>query len=100
MVRQKKVVVTGVTSEQAEAAFSEYAAADAKVQNIQSKMDIEITRIRESMPTSWQSSKVSGKRTLKLCRRLPPNIGKNCFPNAKATKARMACLVSVQALQN
>lgn len=47
MVRQKKVVVTGVTSEQAEAAFSEYAAADAKVQNIQSKMDIEITRIRD-----------------------------------------------------
>lgn len=47
MVRQKKVVVTGVTSEQAETAFSEYAAADAKVQNIQSKMDIEITRIRD-----------------------------------------------------
>lgn len=47
MVRQKKVVVTGITSEQAEAAFSEYAAADAKVQNIQSKMDIEITRIRD-----------------------------------------------------
>ena len=47
MVRVKKVVVTGITSEQAETAFSEYAAADARVQNIQSKMDIEITRIRD-----------------------------------------------------
>lgn len=57
MVRQKKVVVTGVTSEQAETAFSEYAAADAKVQNIQSKMDIEITRIRDKYAdqlAEWQ----------------------------------------------
>lgn len=47
MVRQKKVVVTGITAEQAEVAFSEYAVADARMQNIQSKMDLEITGIRD-----------------------------------------------------
>lgn len=46
--REKKVVVTGVTREQADAAFAEYAAADAKQQHITAKMDIQITKIRES----------------------------------------------------
>ena len=41
--RVKKVIISGITSEQAEIAFSEFATADAKVQNIQSKMDMEIT---------------------------------------------------------
>ena len=45
--RVKKVVISGITLEQAEIAFSEFATADAKVQNIQSKMDMEITRIRD-----------------------------------------------------
>ena len=45
--REKKVLVTGVTTEQMEAAFAEYATADAKIQGINAKMDIEITRIRE-----------------------------------------------------
>ena len=45
--REKKVLVTGVTIEQMEAAFAEYATADAKIQGINAKMDIEITRIRE-----------------------------------------------------
>ena len=39
MARTKKMVVTGVTREQAEQAFAEFAAADAKVQNLTSKMD-------------------------------------------------------------
>lgn len=45
--RVKKVVVSGVTAEQAEAAFADFAKADAKIQHIQSKMDMEMTRIRE-----------------------------------------------------
>jgi phage host-nuclease inhibitor protein Gam len=45
--REKKIVVTGVSREQFEQAFAEYAAADAKFQNVTTKMDIEITRIRE-----------------------------------------------------
>lgn len=45
--RVKKVVISGITAEQAEVAFSEFATADAKVQHIQSKMDMEITRIRD-----------------------------------------------------
>lgn len=45
--RVKKVIVSGVTSEQSEVAFAEFAKADAKIQNIQSKMDMEMTRIRE-----------------------------------------------------
>ena len=45
--REKKVVVTGVTREMAEASFAEYADADARQQRITAKMDVEITRIRE-----------------------------------------------------
>lgn len=45
--REKKVVVTGVTRDQAEAAFADYAVADARQQQITAKMDGEITRIRE-----------------------------------------------------
>lgn len=45
--REKKVLVTGVTTEQMESAFAEYATADAKIQGINAKMDVEMTRIRE-----------------------------------------------------
>ena len=45
--REKKVLVTGVTSEQMESAFAAYATADAEIQRINAKMDIAITRIRE-----------------------------------------------------
>jgi phage host-nuclease inhibitor protein Gam len=45
--REKKVVVAGITRETFEAAFADYAAADAKVQNTTAKMDMEITRTRE-----------------------------------------------------
>lgn len=45
--REKKVLVTGITSEQMEAAFADYARADARIQGINAKMDVEITRIRE-----------------------------------------------------
>jgi phage host-nuclease inhibitor protein Gam len=47
MVRQKKVLVQNVSREAAEQAFGDYAAADAKFQNISSKMDMEITKIRD-----------------------------------------------------
>lgn len=47
MARTKKTVVSGISREQAEQAFAEFAAADAKVNNLTSKMDIEMTRIRE-----------------------------------------------------
>ena len=45
--REKKVVITGITREQAEESFASYADADARQQRITSKMDVEITRIRE-----------------------------------------------------
>lgn len=45
--REKKVIVSGVTREAMETAFADYAAADAKVQQLNGKMDGEITRIRE-----------------------------------------------------
>lgn len=47
MARTKKTVMSGISREQAEQAFADFAAADAKCQNLTSKMDIEITRIRE-----------------------------------------------------
>lgn len=45
--RVKKVIHSGITSEQMEAAFAEYAAADARLAKINATMDEQITRIRE-----------------------------------------------------
>ena len=45
--RMKKTVHTGVTRDEAEKAFAEFAAADAKVCSITAKMDMEMTKIRE-----------------------------------------------------
>lgn len=45
--RTKKVILSGVTSERMESAFSEYAAVDAKLAKINATMDEQITRIRE-----------------------------------------------------
>lgn len=47
MAREKKVVHTGVTSEAMEAAFSDYAIADAKLQKINATIDVRMTQIRE-----------------------------------------------------
>lgn len=45
--REKKVIHTGITSEQMEAAFSEYAIADAKAVKINADIDVQMTKIRE-----------------------------------------------------
>jgi len=45
--REKKVVVTGVSRAMAEASFADYADADARQQRITSRMDLDITKIRE-----------------------------------------------------
>lgn len=45
--RAKKVIISGVTKEQAEEAFAEFAQADAKQQRITATMDVAITKIRE-----------------------------------------------------
>lgn len=47
MARQKKVLITGITREQAEDAFARYADADARQQKITAQMDVQITKIRE-----------------------------------------------------
>lgn len=47
MAREKKVVHTGVSSEQMETAFGEYAIADAKVAKINATIDVQVTNIRE-----------------------------------------------------
>jgi phage host-nuclease inhibitor protein Gam len=45
--RGKKVVNTGITGEEMEQAFSDYAIADAKIAKINASMDVEITKVRE-----------------------------------------------------
>lgn len=45
--RAKKVILSGITSEQMEAAFAEYAAADARLVKVNAAMDEQFTRIRE-----------------------------------------------------
>lgn len=47
MSRQKKVLISGITRDQAEDAFARYADADARQQQITAKMDVQIIKIRE-----------------------------------------------------
>jgi phage host-nuclease inhibitor protein Gam len=44
--REKKVVHIGITTEEMEQAFTEFATCDAKLQKINATMDVDITRIR------------------------------------------------------
>ncbi len=48
--REKKTVYSGITSEQMEQAFADYARADARQQKITAEMDVAMTKIREK----WQ----------------------------------------------
>lgn len=48
--REKKTVYTGVSQEEMEQAFADYAKADARQQKIQADMDVKMTQIREK----WQ----------------------------------------------
>lgn len=48
--REKKTVYSGVTQEEMEQAFAEYAKADARQQKITAEMDVAMTKIREK----WQ----------------------------------------------
>lgn len=48
--REKKTVYTGISSEQMEQAFADYAKADARQQKITAEMDVAMTKIREK----WQ----------------------------------------------
>ncbi len=52
--RQSKVIITDITREEAEDAFAEFAAADARAQQITAKMDVEMTRIREKYADELQ----------------------------------------------
>lgn len=45
--REKKVVHTGVSSDEMETAFAEFATADAKLQKINATMDVKFTEIRD-----------------------------------------------------
>ena len=45
--REKKVVHVGISSEEMETAFTEFATCDAKLQKINATIDIEFTRIRD-----------------------------------------------------
>ena len=52
--REKKVVHTGVSTEQMESAFAEFATADAKLQKINATMDVKFTEIRERYSDEMQ----------------------------------------------
>lgn len=45
--RKKKAILSGISKEDMELAFADYAQADARMQVINAKMDVEMTKIRE-----------------------------------------------------
>jgi len=52
--REKKVVHSGVTPEQMNIAFADYAKADARTQKISAEMDLAVTKIREKYQDELQ----------------------------------------------
>lgn len=52
--RQKKVLITGISREQAEEAFGAYAEADARAQKITAAMDVQFAKIREKHSEEMQ----------------------------------------------
>ena len=52
--RERKVVHSGVTPEQMNAAFADYAKADARTQKINAEMDLAVTKIREKYQDELQ----------------------------------------------
>lgn len=66
MKREKKVILTGITSEQMEQAFADYATADAKIQGINAKMDVEITRTREKYADELSARQEEKDRNFEL----------------------------------
>lgn len=53
--REKKVIHTGITMEQADQAFAVYAKADARQNQITAQLDVQITRIREKYQDEIQT---------------------------------------------
>lgn len=99
--RVKKVVISGITSEQAEIAFSEFATADAKVQNIQSKMDMEITRIRDKYADVLAEQQAIREKNFEIHdRHSRPSIVRSYFPDVRVMKVLMVRSVSAQELPN
>lgn len=47
MAREKKKIISGVSREEMEQAFAEYAKADSQMQKINAEMELQCTRIRE-----------------------------------------------------
>lgn len=67
--RVTRVVVSGVKRDQMEEAFGKFAFADAKVQGINSKMDADITKIREKNADElarWQAEREEALEVLQV----------------------------------
>lgn len=67
--RVTRVVVSGVKRDQMEEAFGKFAFADAKVQGINSKMDADITKIREKNAdelAKWQAEREEALEVLQV----------------------------------
>lgn len=97
MARTKKTVVSGITREQAEQAFADFAAADAKVQNLTSKMDIEMTRIREKYADQLAELSATKEKNFDIMQAYAVENKENYSPSGKASRVLMAYSVSVPA---
>ena len=94
MARTKKTLVSGVSREQAEQAFADFAAADAQVQNLTSKMDIEMTRVREKYAGRLAELSDVKDGAFEI---MQAYAVKNCSPRRRVWNQPTACSVSAPA---
>lgn len=97
MARTKKTVISGISREQAEQAFADFAAADAKVQNLTSKMDIEMTRIREKYADQLAEQNARKEAAFEIVQAYAVENKDELFSKKRAWRAPTACSVSAPA---
>lgn len=89
--RVKKTVITGVTSEQAEAALREFSKADARIQKLTSDKELKLIAIRDKYDAEIAEQTERMKESEDILQALRWKTKRNCFPRLRATELHMEC---------
>ena len=85
--RTKKTVISGVSREQYEQAFAEFAMADAKAQSLTAKMDQEMTKIREKYADQLAELNETKDRTFEVMQTYATENKDTLFSKKKSLEA-------------
>lgn len=85
--RTKKTVCSGITRDEAEKAFAEFASANAKVQSINAKMDQEMTKVREKYASELTELKETKDRNFEIIQTYATENKEELFAKRKSVES-------------